>query len=48
MDTGGATSSLGAADVRFTYATPDTVLSYGDVILVLGRIDDVERFAETD
>ncbi len=32
----------------FTYATPDTVLMYGDVILVVGRIRDVERFAETD
>lgn len=32
----------------FTYATPDTVLMYGDVILVVGRIKDVERFAETD
>jgi trk system potassium uptake protein TrkA len=32
----------------FTYATPDTVLMYGDIILVVGRIRDVERFAEAD
>lgn len=32
----------------FTYATPDTILMYGDVILVVGRIKDVEKFAETD
>lgn len=33
---------------RFTYATPDTTLMYGDVILVTGGIRDVERFAEAD
>lgn len=32
---------------RFTYATADTVLTYGDEILVIGRINDVERFAAT-
>ncbi|MDR7277595.1 potassium channel family protein [Catenuloplanes atrovinosus] len=32
----------------FTYATPDTVLAYGDIVLVVGAIDKVERFAETD
>lgn len=31
----------------FTYATPETVLQYGDQILVVGRIKDVERFAES-
>ncbi|WP_238413181.1 potassium channel family protein [Saccharothrix deserti] len=31
----------------FTPATPDTVLMYGDVILVIGRIADVERFANS-
>lgn len=30
---------------RFTHVTDDTVLAYGDIILVLGRIHDVERFA---
>ncbi|WP_030452758.1 potassium channel family protein [Herbidospora cretacea] len=30
----------------FTYATAETELSYGDVILISGRTDDVERFAE--
>nr|WP_055502661.1 TrkA family potassium uptake protein [Nonomuraea pusilla] len=31
---------------EFTYATAETELSYGDVILVSGRTADVERFAE--
>ncbi|MBE1558567.1 potassium channel family protein [Nonomuraea africana] len=31
---------------EFTYATADTELTYGDVILVSGRTEDVERFAE--
>lgn len=31
---------------QFTYATPDTVLQYGDVILVAGPIAKVERLAE--
>ncbi|WP_236051652.1 potassium channel family protein [Nonomuraea cypriaca] len=31
---------------EFTYATADTELSYGDVILVSGRTEAVERFAE--
>lgn len=34
-------------DATFTYATPDTVLMYGDIILVVGKINDVERFAES-
>jgi trk system potassium uptake protein len=38
--------SVKHADGDYTYATPDTVLTYSDVILVLGRINDVERFAE--
>ncbi|MBX6388170.1 MAG: TrkA family potassium uptake protein [Frankia sp.] len=36
----------GPTGVRgFTYATPDTVLMYGDIVLVVGTIDAVERFA---
>ncbi|MEU4544639.1 potassium channel family protein [Nonomuraea dietziae] len=31
---------------EFTYATAETELTYGDVILVSGRTEDVERFAE--
>ncbi|MFG2090580.1 MULTISPECIES: potassium channel family protein [unclassified Spirillospora] len=31
---------------QFTYATQDTILQYGDVILVAGPIDKVERLAE--
>jgi trk system potassium uptake protein TrkA len=31
----------------FTYATADTVLMYGDTIIVSGRVDDVERFVES-
>ncbi|WP_189240368.1 cation:proton antiporter regulatory subunit, partial [Planomonospora parontospora] len=31
---------------EFTYAGSDTVLGYGDVIIIAGRIEDVERFAE--
>ena len=31
---------------EFTYADADTVLTYGDEILVVGRVSDVERFAE--
>ncbi|WP_247702284.1 TrkA family potassium uptake protein [Streptomyces sp. F63] len=31
---------------EFTYTTPETVLAYGDVILILGSIDKVERFAD--
>lgn len=30
---------------NFTSATPDTVLLYGDVIVVAGTVKDVERFA---
>jgi trk system potassium uptake protein TrkA len=35
-------------DATFTYATPDTVLMYGDLILVVGAIKDVERFANAN
>ncbi|GGS91337.1 potassium channel family protein [Nonomuraea spiralis] len=31
---------------EFTYASADTELAYGDVIIVSGRTEDVERFAE--
>lgn len=31
----------------FTYATPLTVLSEGDVIFVFGRTDQIEKFAES-
>lgn len=34
-------------DADFTHATGDTVLMYGDQLVVLGRIADVERFAES-
>ncbi|MDG4764308.1 TrkA family potassium uptake protein [Solwaraspora sp. WMMD406] len=40
-------SEAHGAKARFTHATPDTVLMYGDIILVIGRINDVERFAES-
>jgi trk system potassium uptake protein len=33
-------------DSQFTHATADTVLSYGDIILVVGRVKDIERFAD--
>ncbi|SEG11665.1 trk system potassium uptake protein TrkA [Thermomonospora echinospora] len=31
---------------EFTYATPDTVLQYGDLIIIAGPIAKVERFPE--
>lgn len=31
---------------EFTYATAETELSYGDIVLVSGRTEQVERFAE--
>lgn len=40
--------SVKPGDGEFTYATPETVLTYSDVILVLGRINDVERFARNN
>lgn len=40
-------SQADGADAKFTYATADTVLMYGDIILVVGPIDKVERFADT-
>jgi trk system potassium uptake protein len=36
------------SDASFTYATPDTTLMYGDLILVVGAIKDVERFANAN
>ncbi|HVM53414.1 MAG TPA: TrkA family potassium uptake protein [Acidimicrobiales bacterium] len=33
---------------RFTYATPDTVLGPGDLIVVAGETDDAEAFAALD
>lgn len=33
---------------RFTHTTPDTVLMFGDIILVVGTIRDLERFTEAD
>jgi trk system potassium uptake protein TrkA len=41
-------SQAKGASASFTYATPETVLMYGDVILVVGTIRNVEKFAETD
>jgi trk system potassium uptake protein TrkA len=35
-------------NATFTYATPDTTLMYGDLILVVGTIKAVERFAAAD
>jgi len=32
----------------FTYATPDTVIGAGDLLLVAGKTAHAERFAETD
>jgi trk system potassium uptake protein TrkA len=31
---------------EFTYATADTELTYDDVIIVAGKPEDVERFAD--
>ncbi|MFI7070710.1 potassium channel family protein [Micromonospora sp. WMMD754] len=33
---------------EFSHATPDTVLAYGDLILIVGPIDSVERFAASE
>ncbi|MFE9101078.1 potassium channel family protein [Actinomadura geliboluensis] len=38
--------SVKSVGEQFTYATADTVLQYGDVILVAGPIAEAERFAE--
>jgi Trk K+ transport system NAD-binding subunit len=38
--------SVKRLNAAFTYATEETVLQKGDVIVVAGRTDDVERFAE--
>ena len=32
----------------FTYATPDTVVNRGDIIVVSGQRDDVEKFSNLD
>jgi trk system potassium uptake protein TrkA len=34
-------------DEDFTYATADTVLTYDDVIAVVGSTDDIERFTDS-
>lgn len=39
--------SVRGDDGDYSYATPDTVLNYSDLILVLGKINDVERYAES-
>ncbi|MQA86094.1 MAG: TrkA family potassium uptake protein [Streptosporangiales bacterium] len=39
-------ASVKTEDEAFTYATPETVLMYGDIIVVVGKIGDIERFAE--
>ena len=39
--------SVKRVGASFTYATQDTVLHKGDLIVVVGRTDDVERFAES-
>lgn len=36
------------SDAAFTYATPETVLMYGDLILVVGPIKNIERFANAN
>ncbi|WP_436791916.1 potassium channel family protein [Yinghuangia sp. YIM S10712] len=39
--------SVKTPDSPFTYASADTILAYGDVILVAGTIANVEQFANT-
>jgi trk system potassium uptake protein len=39
--------SVKTQDEPFTYATADTILTYGDTIIVSGKIDDIERFVES-
>ncbi|SCG40857.1 potassium channel family protein [Micromonospora coxensis] len=41
-------ATLAGRKPEFTHATPDTVLAHGDLILVVGPIDSVERFATSD
>jgi trk system potassium uptake protein TrkA len=41
-------AGIGGRQPGFTHATPDTVLSYGDLILVVGPVDNVERFAASE
>lgn len=38
-------AALAGRRSEFTHATADTVLAYGDLILVVGPVDNVERFA---
>lgn len=38
--------ALKSDDGAFTYATPDTVLTYDDTILAIGRTDDIEEFVD--
>lgn len=37
-----------SSEGSFTYASEETTLTYDDVILVTGRVNDVERLAELD
>ncbi len=39
--------SVKTHDEPFTYATADTLLTYGDTIIVSGKVDDIERFIES-
>ncbi|MFI7577099.1 potassium channel family protein [Micromonospora sp. NPDC049497] len=41
-------AGIGGRRPGFTHATPETVLGYGDLILVVGPVDNVERFAATE
>lgn len=38
--------ALKSDDGAFTYATPDTVLTYDDTILAIGRTGDIEKFVD--
>ena len=41
-------AGIGGHQPGFTHASSETVLSYGDLILVVGPIDNVERFAAAE
>ncbi|MFB6396597.1 potassium channel family protein [Polymorphospora lycopeni] len=41
-------ATIPTGEPRFTDTTPDTVLSYGDLILVQGTIENIERFAAAE
>ncbi len=43
---GGTIVAVKSPGEEFTYATAETVLAYGDVIVVSGRTEQVERFAD--